>query len=143
MSDANGRSPMHEGTKQDILEDIAETEADDSFGTYEFVFAPPVDESYAFWERQEMGLDREVMEPSPALANALHIFAEAGCKVGYGDTVEFAFSLNRCWYFAKCNRCIRSLGYALPVISDIDALAQLVDDVAKGRILMFVLKEGK
>lgn len=140
MSDfRNGESPVIEDTKQDILEDIEETEADDSFGRFMFFFAPPVDGSYEFFERERLGLGHDgAMEPDPAVQNALHVFEEAGCPVDYGDTVSFSFSLNRCWHSARCNRCIRSFGYTLPVISDIGALARLVDDVAKGRLLMFV-----
>lgn len=134
-------APLIEDTKRDILEDIAETEADDSFGTFRFFFTSPIDESYRFFEQQKLGLEYEPADENPAMTNALHVFEEAGCTIDYGDTVNFSFSLNRCWYSARCNRCIRSFGYTLPVIADIDALARLEDDVAKGRILMVVRQE--
>lgn len=137
---AEGLSALHEETVRDIEEDILEHEGSGEFSKFKFFFAPPVDGSYDFWERMALGKER-VTELDPAVERAVGIFKNLGCDVDYGDTVPFSFSLNRCWYSAAYDRCIRSFGYTLPVSEDVDALARLVDDVGKGRLLMLAFEE--
>lgn len=132
--------PMFDETVADIKEELDYCEKEGKLRPFTFFFCDPEDNDYAFWENEALGLPNQVKEKSESVSLAIRIFQDLGCELDYGDTVDFSFSLNRCWWSATYDRCFRSYGFTLPASDDTEALAKLVHYVAKGKLQMIVMK---
>lgn len=135
-------SALHEETKRDIESDIDECENEGGFRKFTFYFTSPTEGTYDFFERQALGLEPGGHTPDPVIERVRAVFEGLGCELDYGDTVPFSFSLNRTWWSATYDKCIRSYGYTLPSSPDIESLARIVEDVAKGRLVMLTFEQG-
>ena len=137
--EATHRPVLYQDTISDIRTDIAESTKEGRHEAFTFFFCDPEEGSYRFWEEEALGIGHSMSGKSEAVDLAVRLFEGLGCDVDYGDTVDFSFSLNRCWWSATYDKCIRSFGYTLPISDDVDSLAMLVHYVAKGNLQMVVM----
>lgn len=124
-------------TEAEIRESLSRYAGEDGgIRPFRFFFCEPEDDSYRFWEEEHAGIGHTARQMGKAASLAVGIFESLGCEPSYGDTVEFSFSQNRCWWSVTYDRCIRDFGYTLPVSDDVRSLALLVHYVAKGELQM-------
>ena len=82
--------------------------------------------------------DLESLFGDPNVQDVVETFQHIGIEPQVVDTVPHAANLNRDWWEAECDECVREYCFTLPVGDDLDALARMVEYEEEGKVLFIV-----